>query len=154
MRPQALYHGGAPGFKRGDVIEPHETRHIDGCPICAARLDENHAPERVFATPERIYAKYYASKWGRGSVYIVEPVGGFERSTEDTIESYESPGLRVLKVLATRVQLTQSERRHLYRVWHAADLRAGHRGVLSTGEEVVDAQLRRTLGISPREVFA
>lgn len=121
MSATVLYHGGAPGFRTGDRIEPHETRHVDGCPVCAARADESHLPDRVFATPVRIYAKHFASKWGRGSLYIVEPEGELQRSEADSIETYHAPALRVVKVSEVGVLLTMSERRHLYRVWGDAD---------------------------------
>jgi len=120
-----LYHGGAPGFRAGDIIEPHETKRIDLCPVCAAGGDANHLPDRVFATPVRIYGKYYASKWVGGSLYLVEPVGDATRSDADSIETWHAPAMRVVKVSEAVVQLTSQERRRLQRMWADADRTSG-----------------------------
>lgn len=122
---KVLYHGGAPGFRPGDVIEPHETRHIDDCEICRAQADENHKPGTVFASPVRIYAKFYASKYVKGWLYIVEPIGEFQPSDGDPFESYYGPALRVLSVSERAVVLTMSERRRLWRAWTEADKARG-----------------------------
>jgi len=140
-----LYHGGAPGFRIGDVIEPHETKHIDGCEICAARADENHQPDHVFATPIRIYAKYYASKYIDGSLYLVEPVGACERSEADSIETYQAPAFRVVKVSEVAVRLTMSERRHLYRIWETSDRSAGF--VESADTRAADRAIKQMIGM-------
>lgn len=140
-----LYHGGARGFKAGDVIEPHETKVRDDCPICASGADANHLPDRVFATRERPYAKHYASKWGRGSLYIVEPVGAMTRSEADPFETYHAATFRVIKVSETQIELTPSERRRLYRLWTEAD-RA--RGIPLDGPaQLADMRMHRQLGI-------
>ena len=140
-----LYHGGAPGFRVGDLIEPHETKHLDGCPVCEAGADENHLPDRVFATPVRLYAKYYASKWGNGTLYLVETVGIYSRSIPDSIETYHAGALRVVKVSEVAVELTMSERRHLYRIWGEADKAAAFaQGGSYTAE---DLKMRVMLGI-------
>lgn len=145
-----LYHGGAPGFRVGDLILPHETKHIDDCPTCAARADENHAPDRVFATPVRIYGKFYASKWVGGSLYLVAPEGDCERSVADSIETYQAPALRVLRVSETNCLLTMSERRKLHRLWAAADRSAGY--AQTPGAMLADLQLKRALGFAPTEL--
>lgn len=126
-----LFHGGIPGLRVGDLIEPgHGRRHHDGCPWCEARAKgEAHLgmdgpsqrQDRVYATSSRLYAKHYASLWGRGDLYRVEPVGEAERSTEDSIETWCAPALRVVAVLDRAVLLTMSERRRLDREWAAAD---------------------------------
>lgn len=131
------YHGGAPGLRVGDLIEPgHDRATHDGCPWCEARakgeahqgLDgpSQHA-DRVYATTDRLYAKHYASLYGRGDLYRVEPVGDEATSTEDTIASVHAPAFRVVAVLDRAVQLTMGERRRLYRQWSAADQLAGVR---------------------------
>ena len=124
-----LYHGGVPGLKVGDVITPgHDRRVHDGCPFCEARargespvIDPLARPDRVYATANRLYAKHYASLWGRGDLYRVAPVGELEFSAEDTVESYCAEGLTVAAVLDRAVLLTWSERRRLYREWGVAD---------------------------------
>jgi hypothetical protein len=93
-------------------------------------------------TPVRLYAKQYASKVIFGWLYIVEPVGEMERSDHDTVETYHSPACRVLRVSERAVQLTMSERRHLYAMWKAADQLAG-----GAGNELVDWQMERLLGV-------
>lgn len=132
----ALYHGGVPGLRPGDIIRPgHERRTHDGCPWCQARIvgdaymgmdGPSLVPDQVYATTDRLYAKHYASLWGRGDLYRVAPVGDLTRSTEDSVESYTAPALRVVAVLDRAVLLTMTERRRLFRRWSAADLvRAG-----------------------------
>lgn len=125
------YHGGVPGLQVGDLIEPGLSRnHHDGCPWCEARArGEAHEgidgpslrTDRVYATSDRLYAKYYASLWGRGNLYRVEPVGEVEASAEDSIETVCAPAFRVVAVLDRAVLLTPGERRRLYREWGEAD---------------------------------
>lgn len=138
-----LYHGGAPGFRSGDIITPHPTKHVDGCEWCASGADDNHLPDRVFATPVRLYAKHFASKYIRGWLYIVEEVEGsaLEPSDNDPFESYHAEKLRVVKVCERSVELTMSERRHLHRDWAAADAEKG-----IAVSPLVDMQLRQMLG--------
>jgi sugar lactone lactonase YvrE len=78
----------------------------------------------VYLTPVREYARYYASLWGRGDLYRVEPVGDVVRSVEDTIETWMAPAARVLSVPDRAVLLTMSQRRRLWRMWTAADTSA------------------------------
>lgn len=126
-----LYHGGIDGLRAGDTISPgHSRKAHDGCPWCEARTrGEAHGgvdgpsvrDDLVYATPNRLYAKHYASLWGRGDLYRVEPVGDLERSREDSVESWMAPALRVASVLDRAVLLTPSERRRLWREWGKAD---------------------------------
>jgi hypothetical protein len=129
------YHGGVPDLRTGDTIEPGHTRRVhEGCPWCEARargetfngMDGPSAhEEHVYYTSDRLYAKHYASLWGRGDLYRVEPVGEPELSTEDSIESFHAPALRIVSVLDRAVLLTMSERRRLFREWADADERMG-----------------------------
>lgn len=130
-RVTRLFHGGAPGLRPGDLIEPgHERKVHVNCAWCQARARgeltaatdglSDH-PDRIYLTPERMYARYYASLYGRGDLYRVEPVGELQRSTEDTVETWTAPAARVIAALDRAVLLTQSERRRLYRLWGAAD---------------------------------
>lgn len=120
-----LYHGGVAGLRPGDVIEPHETKRFDDCPTCQAGGDASHLPDRVFATPVRLYAKHFASKWGHGWLYSVEAVGELVRSEMDSFESYHAAMFRVVGVCEREVLLTMSERRRLMRLWTEADKSAG-----------------------------
>ena len=130
-----LYHGGVPGMRVGDLIEPgHERKSHAGCPWCEARAageayagmdGPSHLTDQVYTTSHRLYAKHYASLWGYGDLYRIEPVGRLARSTEDTVESFTAPALRVAGVLDRAVLLTYSERRRLMRDWKAADKAAG-----------------------------
>ena len=128
----ALYHGGIPGLRVGDLIEPgHERQAVKDCPWCKARAKGEAGPggidgpsvhhDNVYATTHRLYAKYYASLYGRGDLYRVETVGDAPRSDEDSFETYRAPALRVLAVLDRAVLLTMTERRRLAREWLAAD---------------------------------
>lgn len=138
--PRRLWHGGYPGLRPGDLIEPgHARRSHDGCPWCEARAAEAAGGPRpvvdglaleqgrVYMTSDREYARHYASLWGRGDLYRVEPVGDVARSTEDTIESWTAPAARVIAVYDRAVLLTWSQRRALHRRWTAADLEAARR---------------------------
>ena len=131
-QPARLFHGGVPGLRPGDLIEPgHERKPHEGCAWCAARAEL--APtldglplheDRVYLTPERSYARYYASLYGRGDLYQVEAIGHLQMSTEDTVETWTAPAARVLVAVDRAVLLTMGERRRLYRSWGAADAAA------------------------------
>lgn len=121
-----LYHGGVPGLKPGDLIEPGHSRDDkhDGCPICRERRERGaeapggtQHPETVYCTTDRWYAKLYASVYGRGDVYQVEPVGDLVPTTDegDPECCYRCPALRVKRVVDLRVTLTMKERRRLAR---------------------------------------
>ena len=121
-----LYHGGVPGLKPGDLIQPGHSRDNshDDCPICRKRRELGAAapegtqhPETVYATTDRLYAKSYASLYGRGDVYQVEPIGPLTPTTDegDPAGSYRCPLLKVKRVVDTRVTLTMKERRRLAR---------------------------------------
>lgn len=126
-----FFHGGIPGLRVGDLLEPgHDRRTHDNCKWCEARAHggaylgmdgPSRRTDRIYFTTHRLYAKHYASLWGRGDLYRVEPVGDVERSTEDTIETFTAPAARVAAVLDRAVQLTHPERRRLQRHWAAAD---------------------------------
>lgn len=132
---ESLFHGGVPGLRIGDVIEPgHERMAHPGCPWCEARAQGEaylgvdgpaEDADSVYCTTNRLYARHYASLWGYGDLYRVEPVGRLERSNEDTIEAFKAPALRVVAVLSRAVRLSMSERRRLFREWGEADKRAG-----------------------------
>lgn len=130
-----LYHGGVPGLKPGDLIQPGHTRQtMDDCPICRMReeqgvdapFDATHHPDSVYCTPVRLYARYHAGLYGHGDVYQVTPIGDLTRSSEDTIESYRCGLLRVVRVVEARVELTWKDRRRLDRLWANADRTHGH----------------------------
>jgi hypothetical protein len=132
MTPARLFHGGVPGLRPGDLIEPGHARKVhEGCTWCAARADlppeADGLPlheDRVYLTPERSYARYYASLYGRGDLYQVEAIGHLQRSTEDTVETWTAPAARVLVAVDRAVLLTMGERRRLYRSWSVADTAA------------------------------
>ena len=125
-----LYHGGARGMRPGDVIEPHPPNYVDGCEICDAHRQgaeiaiggqvidpANHAPEFVFATTDREYGKFYASKFPRGDLYRVEPIGELIPSEHDPFPTWMARSFRVLAVYERRVELTNSQRRRLLKRW-------------------------------------
>ncbi|MFD6935293.1 hypothetical protein ACFWAP_03925 [Streptomyces goshikiensis] len=126
-----LFHGGVPGLKVGDLVEPSPPRHVVGCAVCAARArGEDYVvpdlgsidpptgrPDRVYFTSDREYGRFYASLAWRGDLYVVEPVGDIEPSTEDYFPTWCAPAARVLSVYTRAVQLTMPERRRLYRRW-------------------------------------
>lgn len=121
-----LYHGGIPGLRPGDLIQPGHNRdhQHDDCPICRKRREQGadapegtQHPETVYCTTNRLYAKTYASLYGRGDVYQVEPIGPLTPSTDegDPEGSYRCPLLRVKRIVDVRVTLTMKERRRLAR---------------------------------------
>ena len=129
-----LYHGGVPGLRPGDLLTPgHTRRGHDGCPWCAARkngtipaaLDGPSEQHAVYVTTHRLYAAHYASLYGRGDLYRIEPDGPITPSTEDTIPTWHTPQARVAAVLDRAVLLRPTDRRRLLRDWTAADHAAG-----------------------------
>lgn len=121
-RRRKLYHGGVPGLRRGDLIRPGmaEHRYVPGCPHCEAQrrgeglLDPPTPPEWVYATHHLGYARYYASRAVRGSLYVVEAVGPTEPSTEDLIPTVRAHAFRVLRVMERNITLTMAQRRALF----------------------------------------
>lgn len=132
------WHGGKPDLRVGDLVRPGDSRKLhDGCPFCEARAAGNAVviggetidgptahPDRVYLTTDRDYARFYASLYGRGDLYRVEPVGPVERSTEDHFETVTAESARVLAVYDRAVLLTWGQRRSLDRKWAEADRRA------------------------------
>lgn len=123
------YHGGHPGLRPGDELTPQGpgrlARHHDGCPICAAQAAGEHTPidpptarpDRVYVSTDWLYAKFYASRYGRGDLYAVTPHGELEESTEDLLPALTCSSAVVVEVLARNVELTHAERRHLWNRW-------------------------------------
>ena len=129
------YHGGVPGMKPGDLLLPgFDRRHHEGCEFCEARargeahegIDPPSQRQAVYFTTDKLYAKHYASLYGAGDLYRVEPVGDAQRSTEDSYETYTAGSVRVVQVVERAVRLTDKERRKLSREWEAADRAVWH----------------------------
>lgn len=130
MTEARYFHGGVDGLKPGDLLIPGQGRkHHDGCPWCEARakgeahlgMDPLAQREAVYFTTDKLYAKHYASLYGAGDLYRVEPVGEALPSEEDSYETYTAPTVRVVGVVERAVRLTHKERRRLARDWEAAD---------------------------------
>lgn len=130
----AYYHGGVDGLKVGDLLLPgHSRKKHDGCKWCEARengeahlgIDGPSQRDEVYFTPNRLYAKFHASMYGRGDLYRIEPIGEVTRSTEDSFETYTAPGAEIVSVYERAVLLTWTERRRLDREWAAADKALG-----------------------------
>lgn len=130
------WHGGVPDLKPGDLITPGHVRNTHpGCRYCEARSDgaavvapdgslidaPTGRPDRIYITADRDYARFYASLWGRGDLYRVEPVGPCERSTEDHFETWCVESARVVAAVDRAVLLTPGQRRSLLRKWTEAD---------------------------------
>ena len=132
------FHGGIPDLKPGALITPHEPNVVDGCDICAAKAAGREPvieglgivdpltkqPDRVYITTDREYARFYASKYPTGDLYVVEPVGDVAPSTEDHFPTWTAPAARVLSVYDRAVRLTPHRRRTLLNRWAAADAAA------------------------------
>ena len=130
------WHGGIPDLRPGDRIVPgHQRKTHPGCPWCEARAKGTAGPggidgpslhqDVVYMTTNRLYAKHYASLYGRGDLYQVLPVGAIAPSLEDTIETFMASSAVVTAVYERAVLLTASERRRLFREWGKADHRIG-----------------------------
>lgn len=139
----AVYHGGVPGLKPGDLLVPgHSRQHHAGCRWCEARaeggaylgLDGPSQVEGVYMTPERLYAKFHASLYGYGDLYRVEPVGDFQISTEDSWPTLIAPEARIISVYDRAVRLTDTERRRLDREWRKWDIVAAAKRLRAEAE--------------------
>lgn len=121
-----LFHGGIPGLKPGELIVPSPYHIVDGCEICAAKAAGQQPiidginvdplterTDRVYLTSDREYARWYASKYPRGDLYVVEPLGDVEPSTEDPFDTWCAPSARVTGIYDRYVQLTWPQRRRL-----------------------------------------
>jgi hypothetical protein len=127
----ALYHGGKPGLRAGDVLEPGHSRDHQhpGCKWCEARAagvsvggdGPSEREDRVYITEEMGYARYYASLFGRGDVYQVEPIGEKESTEEDRFASFTCARAVVVDVVERAVLLTMGQRRRLFIRWARRD---------------------------------
>ena len=119
-----FFHGGAPGLRVGDLIEPRpaeDTAHlVDGCPVCETRrtgapLDtDDNDPTLVYVTTDREYARVYAAGYPDGGLYVVEPVGDLTPSP-DPVPSWGCPAARVTGVYDPLVRLTPQQIRRTIR---------------------------------------
>ena len=120
-----LFHGGVAGLNPGDRLLPghQHLKLYDDCATCQAHARGEHGPlepdtppDRVYATEDRQYARFYASKVGLGWLYRVRPVAELHPSTEDdpNLPTYWTTELEVVAVLERAVRLTWRERRRLF----------------------------------------
>jgi len=155
------YHGGTPDLHIGDTIQPGQEgnrRHVEGCPICAARnignspaVDPIPNHDGVYVTTDREYGRYYASLAHRGTLYVVEPVGELILSAEDRFPTYICQEARVTGIYQRQVQLTDSQRRRLLARWIEADARAD--GWLDRWQSMSVAGRRNLVNKSMRELY-
>lgn len=133
INPNIRYwHGGAPGLRAGDLIEPRthdDTRHlVDGCAVCVARrqgdqlAEDNNDPNLVYVTTDRDYARLYAAGYPRGALYRVDPIGELtdRTGTHDPLPSWGCPSARVIAVYDACVTITPKRLRKLKRQWGVA----------------------------------
>lgn len=140
----ALFHGGAPGLWVGSVVLPGkaEHRYVPGCAHCEAQskgvnLGDAPTPEGwIYATADRAYARYYASRALEGTLYRVRLEGDVEPSEEDPPQfpTWRARRAVVVEVLERRVVLSMSQRRHLFLRWG---------GTESQFEEMVASVMRQ-----------
>ncbi|MEV0584056.1 hypothetical protein [Nonomuraea sp. NPDC050310] len=129
MAESRYWHGGAPGLQVGDLILPGRPNFVDGCAVCDAhRAGQSHAfdpltqhTDRVYITTDREYARFYASKYPKGDLYTVVPVGELTLSSEDHFPSWHVAQARVVSVYDRYVTLTAKQRRTLLNRWKRAD---------------------------------
>ena len=134
MSDTRLWHGGIPGLRVGDVLTGGQQRkHHDGCAFCEARakgeslggIDPPSKLQGVYVTSDKEYARHYASLWGYGDLYVVEPLGELVPSKEDHFLSWVVSSARVVSVYQRAVLLTWTKRRALAKRWKVADEKAG-----------------------------
>lgn len=132
------WHGGVSGLRVGDILTGgHARKKHEGCPFCEARergqtiagIDPPSAKQAVYVTTDREYAMFYASMWGFGDLYCVEPIGELTSSDEDHFPSWTCASARVVSVYKRAILLTMTQRRRLMRRWEQADLEAHARKV-------------------------
>lgn len=117
------WHGGKPGLRPGDLIEPTtgDEHLLDGCPVCEARragqqlADDPNDPTKVYVTTDREYARIYAAGYPDGGLYVVEPIGPMERTTDDEEPSWAVSSARVLRVYDPLVRLDAKQVRRIVR---------------------------------------
>lgn len=120
----SYYHGGAPGLRPGDVIEPTSgTAHlVDGCPTCEARRkgeplsSDDNDPTLVYVTTDRRYAEVYAAGYPDGALYRVRPIGPlWPRGEHDPVPSFGCGSAQVLSVLDRLVRFDAKRARRALR---------------------------------------
>jgi hypothetical protein len=126
MTTMTLFHGGVAGMRPGDVILPGqaEKRFHDDCPVCQAHKNGHDHPMDprtpdgwVYASEDRPYARYYASRAGRGTLYRVTLTDP-ERSEEDLqFPTWRAPQAVVYSVLEVMVEFTHKDRSRLWVRW-------------------------------------
>lgn len=126
--PRRFYHGGVGGLRFGQEILPDmaEHRYVEGCPCCEAqKRGKTEAPFHdpptpkgwVYGTTNKLYARYYASRAWKGSLYRIQLVGNVERSTEDHFPTWRGRAAKVVKVMERGILLTHKQRLDLYIRW-------------------------------------
>jgi hypothetical protein len=134
------FHGGVPGLRPGDLIEPRPPHVVDGCKVCEAKaqgvtlghkiggelvpIDPPRVEQdRVYITPNRDYARFYASRYPRGDLYVVEPIGDLVYvGDEDPTPTFAAPAARIRAVYDRAVQLNPSQRRAVLRMFNGPKL--------------------------------
>ena len=124
-----LFHGGVRGFWPPQILRPDMAHHrfVDGCPDCELHKHGLSRPGGdpatphgwIYATSDRDYARWYASRAVKGWLYEVELRGEHELSTEDPpqFQTWRARDLIVRHVLEKNVVLTMDERQRLFIRW-------------------------------------
>jgi hypothetical protein len=122
-----LWHGGVGGLWRGQVLEPGHAakRYVEGCACCEAQeaghshfgIDPATPEGWVYATNDREYARWYASRAVKGWLYRVELLGDVEPSTEDPFPTWRARSARIHAVPERNIVLSMAERRRIFLRW-------------------------------------
>ncbi len=146
------WHGGKPGLNPGELVIPGHPHFVDGCPVCEAKRaglspvadPQPEHPDMIYMTHDRLYARFYASKYPSGDMYSVEPLGEVTESSEDPFPTFLCAEARVVRVYDRQICLTMKERRSLYRNWKAAD---DEQGSVVAIDWFVEQEFKRAIGI-------
>lgn len=109
----SYFHGGAPGLRAGDWIEPGHPRgpkrrgliEILGSDVANVLDPPTLHSDRVYLTRSRLYASLYAHTWPKGDLYEVEPLGPVLPAWEDGPETVTAARARIRAVVRRGVTL-------------------------------------------------
>lgn len=167
QRPGRLWHGGFPDLKPGDLLLPpsatgqHRQAAMVNEMISAhpgfdpddVRPDDR-SPHWVHFTPHRNVALAYAASartdYGRGALYVVEPIGPVEVDPDMPVQGLRAHTARIVTVYDPCVNISDSRSASL----HAATIAVERGTSRRVQRECLDRYVRTAVSSStPVQVF-